>query len=61
VKRGSLNHNSFAEKESKAMNAPGVVEADHHFGAPPERVFDAWLDPKTAGKWLFATDLSQVF
>jgi uncharacterized protein YndB with AHSA1/START domain len=31
-----------------------VVTVARHFEAPPERVFDAWLDAKAAGKWLFA-------
>jgi uncharacterized protein YndB with AHSA1/START domain len=32
-----------------------VVRVNHHFNASPERVFDAWLDPQTTAKWLFAT------
>jgi uncharacterized protein YndB with AHSA1/START domain len=32
-----------------------TITLTHRFKVPPERVFDAWLDPTTAGKWLFAT------
>ncbi len=36
--------------------SPVEVRVTRHFSASPERVFDAWLDPAKAGKFLFATD-----
>lgn len=37
------------------MSAPIVLRIARRFDATPERVFDAWLDPAVAGRWLFAT------
>lgn len=33
----------------------GAVHLTRRFRAPPQRVFEAWLDPALVGRWLFAT------
>jgi len=37
------------------MSAPVILTVTRHIAASPGRVFDAWLDPALAGRFLFAT------
>ncbi|MDB5802598.1 MAG: hypothetical protein JWL63_3537 [Rhodocyclales bacterium] len=36
------------------------VRVTHSFKVPADKVFDAWLNPDQAGKWLFATDKGEM-
>lgn len=38
------------------MNESIRIQVTHRFPHPPERVFDAWLDPAVAGRFLFSTE-----
>ena len=46
--------------KKKPAAARVSVRVTRHFEASAERVYDAWLDRHTAGKWLFATPAGQM-
>lgn len=37
------------------MNPPSEIRVEKRFRHPPERVFDAFLDPAHVGRWFFHT------
>lgn len=42
------------------MSDPIILSITREFAAPPERVFDAWLDPAQARRFLFATEEGEI-
>jgi uncharacterized protein YndB with AHSA1/START domain len=45
------------QERNAVMNPPDVegVRVAHHYPVPAHRVFDAWLSPNLARRWMFAT------
>jgi len=42
------------------MTETVTITATHRYAAPPEKVFDAWLDPAIARRFAFATPTGQM-
>ena len=42
------------------MSSPVVVRVSHRYSASPERVFDAWITPGQASRFLFRTRTGNV-
>jgi uncharacterized protein YndB with AHSA1/START domain len=50
----------FAGTMTMPNQTSATVHVARHFEFSAERVFDAWLDPKKAGRWLFSTPTGQM-
>jgi len=42
----------MAPASASAADISTTLVVTRHFDAPPERVFDAWLDPKQVARWM---------
>src|SRR5690349_17749924 len=38
-----------------------ILRMQRRFAASPERLFDAWVNPETARKWLFTTPTDEAY
>jgi uncharacterized protein YndB with AHSA1/START domain len=43
-----------------SLRAPVAIRVEARFELSPERVFNAWLDPDVARRWLFATATRRI-
>jgi uncharacterized protein YndB with AHSA1/START domain len=55
MERERATRRRSSECRSKTVEAYRTLRLNWRFDAPPQRVFDAWLDPPLAARWLFAT------
>jgi uncharacterized protein YndB with AHSA1/START domain len=47
-------------KQARQQEPAVTLQVKRTFEVPSARVFDAWVDPATAGRWLYATPTGQM-